>query len=429
MIDIATRIDKLLHVLETKSSAKRAEAIDALASLGAGKILAPVGDALLFGSDEEYRRAYLEVLERCGAARDLGDVRTDGWFERIGEQFDSFDSLCDLIGTRFLAYSMMLGVQIRAVTTDPRSAANTTIEFTLGDDMPQSLTLGEFRIRLVRAVEEQRVDRQPCELPLTREKSMRLIGRPLLLLAPLFDITLQKIAVVDPGAPRLLVVLSLGNETIVRELAELEEQIRNKVRRDLAGAYEEPFRLDLAAVSLAREMAASGDTDGVVATLGNWPGMLVSLQRSPVMKQLDDQQLALISEGVQLLGDAFLARERPTWSEELYRLGLQFAREGPPAGLLYQRLGLLLSREKRYGEAIGLLRRALYLGIPQEEILPALGRAFLERGKLVIAAALLENARSLNVVDPELDESLAEVHRRFDEAGVAWNVPSTAGTK
>ena len=429
MIDIATGIDKLLHGLEARSSAKRAGAIDALASLDAGRVLAPVGDALSSASDEEHRRACLEVLERFGAARDLRDSRTDGWFERIGDQFDSFDSLCDLIGARFLAYSMMLGVQIRAVTTDPRSAANTTVEFTLGDDMPQSLTLGEFRIRLVRAVEEQRVDRQPCDLPLTREKSMRLIGRPLLLLAPLFDVTLQKVAVVDPGAPRLLLVFDLGDETIVRELADLEEQIRNKVRRDLAGAYEEPFRLDLAAVSLAREMAAAGDTDGVVATLGNWPGMLVSLQRSPMMKQLDDKQLELISEGVRLLGDAFLARGRPTWGEELYRLGLQFAREGPPAGKLYQRLGLMLVREKRYGEAIGLLRRALYLGIPQEEILPALGRAFLARGKLVVAAALLESARSSKIVDPELDESLAEVHRRFDEAGVRWDVPPTTGIK
>ncbi len=46
----------------------------------------------------------------------LDAVRTDGWFERIGEGIGSFQALCEIVGERFFAFSMITGARITAVT-------------------------------------------------------------------------------------------------------------------------------------------------------------------------------------------------------------------------------------------------------------------------------------------------------------------------
>jgi hypothetical protein len=319
----------------------------------------------------------------------------------------------------------MLGIQIRSLTTDPRSSANTVVEFETGDNEPQILPLGEFRLRVVQALLQQKVEREPVVLPLTAQMAAGLVGRTLILLAPLFDISLQRLVLsgVAPEPPRALLGFLSDSGFSFMEIEEFERFIKQKVRRDLAGTLEEPLRLDLGAVEHAREAAAAGDHDAVIGLLENWPGLLVTLQRTPMMRELDVRQLELITEGLRLLGDAFKTRGRRNWSEELYRLGLQFVREGKPAGWLYQRLGVLLCEDERFGEAIGLLRRAQGLGVDELEVFPHLGRAFLRRGKLVAAAALLESARARGIDTPELRSDLEDVRQHFAEANVSWDIP------
>ncbi len=48
----------------------------------------------------------------------LESIRTDGWFERIGESIGSFQALCDIIGARFFAFAMITGARITALTVD-----------------------------------------------------------------------------------------------------------------------------------------------------------------------------------------------------------------------------------------------------------------------------------------------------------------------
>ena len=45
----------------------------------------------------------------------LDEVRTDGWFERIGEEIGSFQALCEIVGERFFAFSVIAGARITAV--------------------------------------------------------------------------------------------------------------------------------------------------------------------------------------------------------------------------------------------------------------------------------------------------------------------------
>src|SRR6476469_10728761 len=94
----------------------------------------------------------------------LDALRTDGWFERIGEGIGSFQALCEIVGERFFAFSTIGGARITALTVDRRSPDQTLVDFVVGvgdahqDLEPQRLTLADFRRRLVGAllVEEDR---------------------------------------------------------------------------------------------------------------------------------------------------------------------------------------------------------------------------------------------------------------------------------
>ena len=50
----------------------------------------------------------------------LDALRTDGWFERIGEGIGSFQALCEIVGERFFAFSIIVGARITALTIDRR---------------------------------------------------------------------------------------------------------------------------------------------------------------------------------------------------------------------------------------------------------------------------------------------------------------------
>src|SRR5260221_8229004 len=89
----------------------------------------------------------------------LDAVRTDGWFERIGEGIGSFQALCEIVGERFFAFSMITGARITAVTVDRRNPDNTLVDFAVGAGEQeestadtQRLTLADFRRRLVGAL-------------------------------------------------------------------------------------------------------------------------------------------------------------------------------------------------------------------------------------------------------------------------------------
>ncbi len=67
----------------------------------------------------------------------LESIRTDGWFERIGEGIGSFQALCDIVGPRFFGFAMITGARITSLTVDRRTPDNTLVDFVVGPKMPK----------------------------------------------------------------------------------------------------------------------------------------------------------------------------------------------------------------------------------------------------------------------------------------------------
>jgi len=63
---------------------------------------------------------------------DLDAIRTDGWFERIGEGIGSFQALCEIVGERFFAFSIIVGARITALTVDRRNPDLSLVDFVVG---------------------------------------------------------------------------------------------------------------------------------------------------------------------------------------------------------------------------------------------------------------------------------------------------------
>jgi len=378
-----------------------------------------VAQLLVDDSSSLTQAACLDLLERNEVVINLQEVRTDGWFERIGENISNFDKLCDLIGFRFLAYSIILGIQIRSLTLDPLTPANTTVEFSGDDALLQTLPLNEFQVRVVQALLRLEQHIGPISLPLTDDKAVELIGQVFLFAAPLFDLSLKRLVWV-PDSKRGVIGFVSASGFNFMDLIEFKAMIKQKLHRDLAGTMEDPFQLDLTAVEQSRAAAKLGEHEKVIAALETWPGLLTTLQRSSAKHNLNEQQLDMIGEGLLLLGDAFRAKERFTWSEELYRLGLQFTREGSRAAQLFFKLGLLLNDRDRYGEAIGLLRRSLSLGLTEEEVYPALSDALLGTGRYFSAAIILDELLFKGNSSRQVAARFARAKLYFKEAGVKW---------
>src|SRR6185369_6825854 len=167
----------------------------------------------------------------------LDALRTDGWFERIGEGIGSFQALCEIVGERFFAFSIIVGARITALTVDRRSPDQTLVDFVVGlgdgegELEPQRLTLADFRRRLVGAllVEEDRDPPVPTRETDT-EAIQLYIGVRYLLLAPLYGYSLRKLILTKNGGAELIVSHDGSEEEY--ELDAFRTRIRGLVREE-----------------------------------------------------------------------------------------------------------------------------------------------------------------------------------------------------
>lgn len=337
----------------------------------------------------------------------LAAVKTDGWFERIGETIGSFQALCDIIGPQFFAFAMITGARITALTVDRRVPDNTMVDFTVGDDGTaaevQSVTLSDFRQRLVSAL----VQEEPIAPVPTRDDDVdglqQHVGVRYLLLAPLFGYALRRLWVDDEGSR--VDVLHEGEEENYH-LSAFRARLRTHVRQEheRVARSKKDGAIDLGRVSEAADASKAGDFHRVLELLGAWPGPLAIFLRTPEGQVLGEEARSTVARGLALLGSACVELGQFDRGEEILRLAVQYTSDGATASDVYFRLGLALLAHGRAGEAIGPLRRAVALEDSNPDVWPALGRAFLERGRYLAALGAAQAARrygvSTEIVDP-----------------------------
>jgi len=356
---------------------------------------------------------------------DLDVVRTDGWFERIGEGIGSFQALCEIIGERFFAFSIIVGARITALTVDRRNPELSLVDFVVGagetDDglEPQRLTLADFRRRLVGALLVE--DDKPAAAP-SRETEIEAIqlyiGVRYLLLAPLYGYSLRSLVIGDHDA-QLVMLLDGVEET--HDLDAFRFRVRALVREELERvASGSRSAIDLSKVSEAEAAALRKEWTKVVQLLGSWPAPLAIFLRTPEGQQLTPDARGLIAKGLGLLGSACVHLGEVEQAEEVFRIGIQYAQEGIAAADLFRRLGEALLQNDRPGEAIAPLRRALVFGGAPSEILPPLARAFLRRKRWVAAYACLRDAIDAGVGERELIEELRLVENALGVPLTGW---------
>jgi hypothetical protein len=361
----------------------------------------------------------------------LDAVRTDGWFERIGEGIGSFQALCEIVGERFFAFSIIVGARITALTVDRRNPDLSLVDFVVGvgenesDLEPQRLTLADFRRRLVGALLVD--DDKPAPAP-TRETEIEVIqffiGVRYLLLAPIYGYSLRKLVIDDDGAH---IVVSHDGVEETHDLDSFRFRVRALVREELdrvaAGSRS---AIDLSKVTEAEACSLRGEWTKVVALLGTWPAPLAIFLRTPEGQTLTSDARALIAKGLGLLGSACVHLGEVDQAEEVFRIGIQYAQEGVAAADLFRRLGEALLKSERPGEAIGPLRRALAFGGPASEVMPPLARAFLKRKKYVAGYACLREAIEAGVPERDLGSELRECEAALGVPLTAWKAKLVA---
>jgi hypothetical protein len=364
----------------------------------------------------------------------LDEVRTDGWFERVGEGIGSFRALCDIIGERFFAFSVIIGARITALVIDRQNPEQSIVDFVLGDHPeaegdPQRATLADFRRRLVGAllVEDDAVRLTLGTSPSVDDIQL-FIGVRLLLLAPLYGYSLTRLVfddVQEPGGGRggaSLVAILDGREEVY-PLPEFRQRMRALVREELERVS--PSRrtaIDLAKVSEAEAAFEAGDMKRVVSLLGAWPAPLAIFWRQPEGQMLGADARELIAKGLGLLGSACARLGEVEQAEEVFRLGIQYAQEGLGAAALFLRLGEAMLDSGRPGEAIGALRRALAFGMGPRDIMPRLALAFLERDKFVAAFACVRSAIDAGAPEADLVPVMQRIESTLGQPLVVWKV-------
>jgi hypothetical protein len=321
---------------------------------------------------------------------------------------------------------MITGARITALTVDRRTPDNTLVDFVVGADEgepsaldTQRLTLSDFRRRLVSAlVTDEPMGPAPTR-PTDTEAVQLHIGVRYLLLAPVYGYSLIELSVSRRGSE--IRVLHDGVE-VAYALSAFRARLRTHVREELERQQRGTNRgaIDLARVAQAEEAAGRGDQLRVVELLGAWPAPLAIFLRTPEGQLLSADTRGVIAKGLGLLGTACIELSEVHKGEEVLRLAVQYAGDGPAAAEMYTRLGTAILADHRPGEAIAPLRRAANLGAAGHVVWPNLAEALAQRGRFVAALAAIYEARAAGVEEARLAATLVRVESALGPHIAPW---------
>ncbi len=352
---------------------------------------------------------------------ELDSVVTDGWLERLeAEPRSGVSALGDAFGRSWAALCLVAGLRVRTVSVDTRHRELSVVSFSLGDeDELHEMPLGELRRRLAATLRDQ-VELTPFPLPKApdSETVQAFLGIRNLLLAPIFGIRLSTLEI-DAESAAWVHFFADGQKSRVslqaffgrlhRELVELERQARQSTS----------LSLDLEIVEQAEALAADVRWSEVRSLLIPWANTASFILRSSGEVELPKGTAERFGDGMRLLAAGFSAHAEYERAIEVLRVGAQFLRGSVAASSLFFELGKLQVCSGLHDAAIGYYRRALALGAPKAEVLPALAESFIQSKRYVAAACCLEEAESAEL-SANLTDLWAQVHAHLGDAWQAF---------
>lgn len=353
----------------------------------------------------------------------LERIRTDGWFERLGDSIGSFHTLCDVLGEHFFAFALIAGARVSSLMIDRFNPDQSLVEFSFGAEEggeTERLTVLEFRQRLVATLMTKEPDGPPANaVGDDLEALQKHIGPRSLLLAPLYGYGLQEI-LLEKSSSTLVVERHGHIESM--DIPSFRSRLLDHVRQDLERGVERQggTAIDLNNVDEAERAAATEDWERVVQLLGSWPMPLAIYWRTPEGQNLPDQARQRIAEGLGLLGTACAKLGDGHQGEEVLRLAVQYAQDGPAASKIFARLGKMFIDGERWGEAIGPLRRANALGAEAADVLPDIVTAFVRRERHVSALAFVREGIARGVAEASFSDTLPAIQKALGEPLTKW---------
>lgn len=325
----------------------------------------------------------------------LDGVRADGWFDRVLGGVPALGRLCAGIGEALVALSLVAGYRIISASVDRTTNAVSELQWVRdvpgGTEVQGSGTPDELRDEVIIVLTE---DEETTALRgrVDDDALRALVGMRTILLAPLFGIDMRAVLIGDSGT---LLALGADDGEVEVPLPEVRRFLRARVVEVLRAARPRTVAVDLAQLDAVREAGAEGRDDDVLSVMAPQFGALVAFLRTPDGAAMGPEGRAVVARALVALGRSLMRIERMDECGDALRLAAQYAQDGPAAPEVYLCLGESLLAAGRAAEAIGPLRRATSLDPSlRPTVLPLLARCYLDTGRAVAAAGLIESLRA-----------------------------------
>lgn len=155
-----------------------------------------------------------------------------------------FETLCDVLGERFVGYALIVGVQISGLTIDQFNPTNTLVDYKLNElSHPNTIRLLDFRREIVKWLMTATPKSERVVPPLGPTQAQNLVGIRNILLAPLHNISLKEVILEKAGLwPKASVVAVFPDVEKEKEdeltVNKLQELINSKVEDELKAMRE-----------------------------------------------------------------------------------------------------------------------------------------------------------------------------------------------
>jgi hypothetical protein len=332
------------------------------------------------------------------------------------EQSPDFERAAQIIGRSTLGLALIAGARIASLTPSATSQADTTVEFSIGPGSEtHQVSLPEFRDIVAHYL---LTPIEPAGLPEDAEVEaiQAHIGGRYMLAAALFSVKPLELKH-DLGLSEI--ALEFNGVRHVLALDDFRDIIDERVRAELGlGDAGNEVAIDLGLVDRAEEANAEERWDATISMLSPWLNPISMLMRTGEADELADEVRSKLSHGLDLLGTAFASAGELDAANEVLRLGVQWAGESSKAGDLFFALGRASIQVGKHGEAIGLLRRAIGLGVDPKLVTPMLAESLEARDQTLAAKVCLEQAKALGA-----DESFTSpLQEKLDaRLGPTWH--------